>query len=528
MAWSDRPDPLSRVGLILVALTSAFYLVGLDRFPVVLGGDEAQFAVHAASLAESGRDLNGTRLPIFIRIADPLVPGNSSGIWYQPLLFYAMVPFVAILGVSEWSVRLPVALLAVADVWLIYAIGRRWFRDERYAVAAALTMAVTPAHLIVSRQALDYVAPLPFVLGWFLCLLHFLDTGRLRSITLAGFLLGAALFSYIAAWVLMPILFLITVLAIVRSAWPGGRAITACAAAFAIPAILLAVALLTNHEMLSNTLGRYDVGVTASRPGLAERAALYWDYFNPSFLFFAGGSSPTQATSRAGVFLLALLPLILIGLREIWRTRSDRAMIAIAVIAAAPLPIALTMPPAAAYSIARAMTMVPFGVLIAVFGLQAMMRERRSRIVGAALLLAIALQFVRFAVDYRGDYQLRVAPRLDPANVRAIADTVIAEDARRSVPAVYMSDNIDDGGVRWRFYMLKRARRDLWDRTRSLNAAHPLPAIEPGALVVCYASDPITSRLMNDRYGVAAAIAGVAGEPAALILRAPESSRALQ
>ena len=137
MAWSARPDSISRAGLLLVALTSAFYLAGLDRFPVVLGGDEAQFAVHAASLAETGRDLNGTSWPIFIRIADPLVPRQSSGIWYQPLLFYAMVPFVGMLGVSEWSVRLPVALLAVADVWLMFAIGRRWFRDECYAVAAA-------------------------------------------------------------------------------------------------------------------------------------------------------------------------------------------------------------------------------------------------------------------------------------------------------------------------------------------------------------------------------------------------------
>ena len=528
MAWSDRPDPVSRVGLILVALTSAFYLVGLDRFPIVLGGDEAQFAVHAASLAQSGRDLNGTRLPIFIRIADPLVPNNASGIWYQPLLFYAMVPFVKALGVSEWSVRLPVALLAIADVWLIYAIGRRWFRDERYAVAAALTMALTPAHLIVSRQALDYVAPLPFVLGWFLCLLHFLDTGRIRSIALAGFLLGAALFSYLAAWVLMPIYFLITTLAIWRSRWPRRRALVACAAAFAIPAILLVIALASNREMLANTLARYDVGATTSRPGLGERAALYWDYFNPSFLFFAGGSSPTQATSRVGVFLLALLPLILVGLREIWLTRSGRAMIAIAALVAAPLPIALTMPPAAAYSIARAMPMAPFGVLIAVLGLQAVMREARLKPIGIVLILAIPLQFAVFAVDYGSDYQMRAAPRLDPANVRAIADAVIAHDLQLSVPAVYLSDNIDDGGVRWRFYMLKRARLDLWSRTRSLNPAHTLPAIEPGALIVGYASDPITSRLVNERYDVVAAIAGVAGEPASLVLRAPGNSRASQ
>ncbi|RDJ94228.1 hypothetical protein B4Q13_16090, partial [Lacticaseibacillus rhamnosus] len=33
-----------------------------------------------------------------------------------------------------------------------------------------------------------------------------------------------------------------------------------------------------------------------------ERVALYWDYFNPSYLFFSGGSDPMWATRRAGIF----------------------------------------------------------------------------------------------------------------------------------------------------------------------------------------------------------------------------------
>jgi 4-amino-4-deoxy-L-arabinose transferase-like glycosyltransferase len=522
MAWSDRPDPLYRAGLLAVALTSACYLIGLERLPIVLGGDEAQFAVHAESLARSGRDLNGTTFPVFIRIADPLVPNNNSGIWYQPLLFYVIAPFVKVFGISEWAVRLPVALLALVDIWLMYAIGRRMFADRRYAVGAALLLTLTPAHLIVSRQALDYVAPLPFVLGWFLLLLQFLDGGRIRSVALAGFLLGAGLFSYIAAWVLMPIYFLFTTIAIWRSRWPRRPALVACAVGFGLPAIALALALAANQEMLTSTLLRYEVGGTlAQRPGLAERAALYWDYFNPSFLFFAGGSSPTQATSRVGVFLLGLLPLIAAGLRSIWTAPAGRALIAAAAFVAAPLPIALTMPPAAAYSIARAMTLLPFGILIAVHGLQAMIRERRLRMITIMLLISIPCQFFLFARDYHGDYQMRAAARLDPGHVGAIADAVIAHEAGTAVPAVYLSDRIDDGGVRWRFFMLKHDRLDLWARSRSINLTHTFPAVEPGALIVCYASEPDTVSLRAKGYEAVAEIRGVAGEPAAVVLKAP-------
>jgi 4-amino-4-deoxy-L-arabinose transferase-like glycosyltransferase len=525
MAWSDHPDSdnLSRLGLLLLALTSALYLIGLDRFPVVFGGDEAHFAVHAESLARSGRDLNGAPYPIFFRISDPLVPNQTSGIWYQPLLFYAMAPFVWLFGVSEWTARLPVALIAVVDVWLVYAIGRRFFGDRRFALIAAALMALTPAHVIVSRQALDYIAPLPFVLGWFLCLLRYLDTGRVWHIAAGGLLLGAALFSYIAAWLLMPIHVVLTVFAIWRSPHQTrARAVLACVAGFAVPLVLLVVALTSNPEMLANTLVRYQVGGPATpRPGLAERVALYWDYFNPSFLFFAGGSNPTQATSRVGVFLLALLPLMAIGVREIAMKGAGQAGIALLAFAAAPIPIALTMPPAAAYSIARAMTLLPFGILIAVYGLQAMMRGPRLRLFAIALLVAVPLQFATFARDYRGDYQLRAAPRLDPANVRGIAEAVIDYERGAPVPAVYLSDRLDDGGVRWLFFMLQRGRMDLWEKSRSLNLAATLPAIAPGALVVCDASDPRTANFLTAGYQLVRTIAGVAGDAASVVLKAP-------
>jgi 4-amino-4-deoxy-L-arabinose transferase-like glycosyltransferase len=526
MAWSDRPDLFrsSRLGLILIALAGAPYLLGLDRLPVVIGGDEVQFAVHAESIVRSGRDLNGTAYPLFVKITDPLVPNHSSAIWYQPLLFYAMTPFIWLFGVHEWTARLPVALMAVANIWLIYAIGCRLFRDRRLGIAAALSLALTPAHVIVSRQALDYVAPLPFVLGWFLCLLRYLDTGSTRSLAGGASLLGAGLISYIAAWMLMPMYFAMTWIAVWRSPSPNRtRALAIATVAFAIPLLIVAVALAANPEMFSNTLARYSVsGAPQARPGMFERITLYWNYFNPSFLFFAGGSNPTQATGRAGVFLLALWPLMLIGLREMWVRRSDRSWIVLAAFVLAPLPIAVTMPAAAAYSIARAMALLPFGVLIAVWGLRALMQQGPwPRRIAVALVALIPLQFALFAADYRGDYQLRAAPRLDPANTRAVADAVLAHDTTSPIPAVYLSHHLDDGGVRWRFFMLKEHRADLWDRSRAINLAEPLPAVEPGALIVCYASDTASDMLIARGYTVLAEIAGVAGERSSIVLKAP-------
>ena len=525
MAWSDQRDLhtfVTRGGLIVLALGSALYLVALDRYPVVLGGDEAHFAVHAESIARTGRDLNGTLLPLFVNITDPTVPNHSSGIWYQPVLFYVMAPFIAALGISEWAARLPVALAAIADIWLVYAIGYRLLRSRSGAIAAGLLLALTPAHIIVGRQALDYIAPLPFVLIWFLGLLRFLDGGRLRDLVIGSLALGAGLFSYIAAWILMPLYFLLGMAAIWRSRLPTAtRAIAASAAALALPLAGLAAAVASSPAMLANTLTRYALpGGGAEQPGLIDRVTLYWDYFNPSFLFFAGGANPTQATGATGVFLMAVLPLLLAGVREIVRRRDDRWSMVLVALLMAPVPIAVTMPPAAAYSIARVMTLLPFAVLVAALGLSSLQTGPWQRAIAAALLLSIPWQFAGFLNDYRGDYQLRAGPRLDPMHAEAVAAAVINHGQDRA-PAIYLSHMLDDGGVRWRFVMVKRSRPDLLARTRQINLMDVLPAIEPGALIICYANDAKTPALVRDGYRVVATVSSVSGDPATVVLKAP-------
>ena len=48
--------------------------------------------------------------------------------------------------------------------------------------------------------------------------------------------------------------------------------------------------------------------------------AAYWDYFNPSFLFFAGDTGLINGTRYTGVFLLPLLILLPVGLVRLFRT----------------------------------------------------------------------------------------------------------------------------------------------------------------------------------------------------------------
>ena len=50
---------------------------------------------------------------------------------------------------------------------------------------------------------------------------------------------------------------------------------------------------------------------------VAERAAVYWDYFNPSFLFFAGDTGLLNGTRYTGVFLLPMMILVPAGIARV-------------------------------------------------------------------------------------------------------------------------------------------------------------------------------------------------------------------
>src|SRR5215831_4313804 len=54
----------------LLALTSVLSFRALGDAPIYLGGDEAVFATHAASIAATGADLSGARFPLFVHVTD--------------------------------------------------------------------------------------------------------------------------------------------------------------------------------------------------------------------------------------------------------------------------------------------------------------------------------------------------------------------------------------------------------------------------------------------------------------------------
>jgi 4-amino-4-deoxy-L-arabinose transferase-like glycosyltransferase len=368
--------------LLVGALTAALYVPRLSRAPIYLSPDEVFTAVQAHSIATTGRDAGGRFLPFYIEYRYPPTtdasgthPGRSG--WLPPIIYYSIALMLKVLPVSEASVRLPTIFVGVLDVVLIYFVGRRLFKNEGLAILGAVLLALTPAHFMFSRFALDYIYPLPFVLGWMLCLFAYLEDGRAKQLFTATLLLGIGIFSYIASALHMPICFLLTLAALARDRRPA-KAYGVAVLGFALPAALIVIWAIAHPLALKDVLWKYDL-VGSSEPNalqslrglltfhrIGDQLSRWWAFFNPRFLFFNGPMEPMFSTREIGVFTLPMAAFLLLGLRASLRQAAGAAtLVLLAGFVFAPLPATLVIVTDAIY---RTLALLPFVILLGVGG----------------------------------------------------------------------------------------------------------------------------------------------------------------
>jgi 4-amino-4-deoxy-L-arabinose transferase-like glycosyltransferase len=127
--------------ILILAATLRFWHLG--SVPPGLTPDEASLGYNTYSILKTGRDEFGTILPIVFKSFGDYKPG---------LYVYFDIPFVAILGLSEVSVRLPSVVSGILIVWLIYLICYVWF-DKKIGYLAAFVAAINPYLIYFSRGA---------------------------------------------------------------------------------------------------------------------------------------------------------------------------------------------------------------------------------------------------------------------------------------------------------------------------------------------------------------------------------------
>ena len=95
---------------------------------------------------------------------------------------------------------------------------------------------------------------------------------------------------------------------------------------------------------------------------------MYWRFYDPSYLFVAGGGYAVNTTHRVGVFLLPIMFCLAIGINQIVNVR--RSWITLLILCGfltAPLAASVVGEP---YAVQRELLVLPFAILIATIGVE--------------------------------------------------------------------------------------------------------------------------------------------------------------
>jgi 4-amino-4-deoxy-L-arabinose transferase-like glycosyltransferase len=368
----------SAIVLALAACTAILYGYRLADAPPHLEIDEVLIGDNAHAIATTGRDLRGERLPLYSQTAE-----HS---WYQPMVIYATALVLTIAPLAEWSVRVPAVGMGILDVVLMFFVAKRMFTSDGFGIAAAAFLALTPAHMIHARYAMDYHYPIAFVLAWLWCLLRFDASREPRWVLAAATVLGVGFYCYISSIVMMPLYLCIT-LAYVGARGASWRDRGRAIAVFAGALVPFAIWFVRHPSAFGATVEKYGVydahrldAVQALRDSISylnvgQYVSMYWRFLNPSVLFFTGGPRLMYATGLVGVFLLPVAALMGVGLYEaILRPRDGVNGVLLVGMLTAPIPAVLFAQEEAATF--RALALVPFGVLLATLGLRLLWMAR--------------------------------------------------------------------------------------------------------------------------------------------------------
>src|SRR3990167_6966964 len=137
--------------IILLAFILRFYRLG--EYPA-LNADEAAIGYNAYSLIQTGKDEHGNPWPIHFQSFNDYKPG---------LYFYMVLPFVKLIGLNEWAVRIPGATLGVLTVVIIYFLVKELFDNKKFALVASFLLAISPWHIHFSRGGWEVNASTFFI-----------------------------------------------------------------------------------------------------------------------------------------------------------------------------------------------------------------------------------------------------------------------------------------------------------------------------------------------------------------------------
>ncbi|MGH9386333.1 MAG: hypothetical protein ACRD2N_18820 [Vicinamibacterales bacterium] len=345
-------------------------------------------------------------------MADAVSSPSSAARPSAALLVLGLLVLAIVLRTSEWQAGTAIGRMAplvatATAVGLMFVVATRTFSTAATGLLAAGFLVSMPMVWLAARASSDGLLTLPLVVGWLLSCRRFSETSDRIWIWAAGSSLGLGLYTHPAALVMMPAFVVISIAALASSPAIPRRLVLELAGAFGVTAIPLAVFLVTHPEYIRMHVianGLYDaqrfsplqgLREMSSWVGLTARSEVYWDYFNPAFLFLSGRTI-TGSVLRPQVLLLPFAVLLPAGLYRVASGKSVmNTWLLVGGLAVSPLAAALNARPP---SPERMLIAAPFIALICTHGVVELVTSQRRavRLSGMAIIVAVIVTGAAF------------------------------------------------------------------------------------------------------------------------------------
>ncbi|MBR4151027.1 MAG: glycosyltransferase family 39 protein, partial [Firmicutes bacterium] len=130
---------------LMLTLGVLLRLAFLGALPYGLNQDEASAGYEAWALLTAGVDRCGKSWPVLF---------ISWGSGQNVLMSYLAMPFIALFGLSEWTLRLPNAISGCLTLFVFWRLAYRC-GGRRFGLLALFLLTVNPWHIMMSRWALE-------------------------------------------------------------------------------------------------------------------------------------------------------------------------------------------------------------------------------------------------------------------------------------------------------------------------------------------------------------------------------------
>lgn len=410
---------LPLISIIFLAAFLRFWQI--EEVPPSLYWDEVSQGYNAYSILTTGRDEHQELLPV--------ASLKAFGDYKAPLYTYLDVPFIGIFGKTTLGVRFPSALFGSLTVLLTYFLVCELFfksdNKKKLASWAAFFLAISPWHIQLSRAAYEAnIATFFTILALFLFLKAKRTNARLFIVSSVAFVL--AFYSFNAHRLFIPLLVIFLGILFFNELKKYKKIILlACCGG-----LILLLPFLSYLQSPESRLRFTEVNIFSDLNVVKEANQLiqedgdsvfskiihnrrilfalsyiahYFDFFNPSFLFFSGDVNPRFSLRDNGQLFLWELPLLLIGIYMLFFHGKKTAFLLFGWIVLAPIAAATARETPHAL---RGETFLPAYQIIEAYGLAyallvfAIWKRYITVIVSGVMAVVVLLSFILFLHNY--------------------------------------------------------------------------------------------------------------------------------